>query len=186
GLAGSSTTTNYSLAAGFDKVFSSTLLTDFRFGWFKYNPTTHKPDEGVDAAKQLGIPNVNFGDVFTSGLPSFQDVGAWSNFGDGLNVGRCNCPLIESEQQFQFVNNWTKVLGNHQWKFGGDIRYAMNLRVPSDADRAGVFHFDAGPTSNAGLGGNGIGGFLLGEVHNMNRFVSTSLNAAERQKRWFF
>src|SRR6185369_14091366 len=104
GLAGSSTTTNYSLAAGFDKVFSSTLLTDFRFGWFKYNPTTHKPDEGVDAATALGIPNVNFGDVFTSGLPSFQfQTGTpWSNFGDGLNVGRCNCPLVESEQQFQF------------------------------------------------------------------------------------
>jgi len=188
GLAGSSTTTNYSLAAGFDKVFSSTLLTDFRFGWFKYNPTTHKPDEGVDAATALGIPNVNFGDVFTSGLPSFQfQTGTpWSNFGDGLNVGRCNCPLVESEQQFQFVNNWTKVLGNHQWKFGADIRYAMNLRVPSDADRAGVFNFDTGPTSDLGAGGSGIASFLLGEVHNMQRFVSTSTDAAERQKRWFF
>ena len=186
GLSGSAVTHNYSLAAGFDKTFSSTLLTDFRFGWFKYNPTTHKPDEGTTPAKDFGIPNVNFGDVFTSGLPSFENVGPWSNFGDGLNVGRCNCPLIESEQQVQFVNNWTKVLGNHQWKFGADIRYAMNLRVPSDADRAGDFKFDAGPTSNNGVGGSGFGSFLLGDVHNMNRFVGRSLDAAERQKRWFF
>lgn len=188
GLAGNSKTHNYSLSTGFDKVFSTSLLTDFRFGWFKYNPTTHKPDEGTTPAKDLGIPNVNFGDVFTSGLPSFQFQSGtpWSNFGDGLNVGRCNCPLIESEQQFQFVNNWTKVVGNHQWKFGADIRYAMNLRVPSDADRAGVMNFDSGPTSNAGVGGSGIGSLLLGDVHNMNRFVSTSLTAAERQKRWFF
>jgi outer membrane receptor protein involved in Fe transport len=192
GLAGSSVTHNYSLASGVTHTFSPTLLTDFRFGWFKYNPTTHKPDEGSAAAKTLGIPNVNMGDVLTSGLPSFQSdspngtVGVWSNFGDGLNVGRCNCPLIESEQQFQFVNNWTKMRGNHQFKFGGDIRYAMNLRVPSDADRAGIMNFNGSVTSNAGVGGNAIGTFILGDVATMNRFVSLSTSAAERQKRWFF
>src|SRR5437899_7524923 len=86
GLAGSSVTHNYSLATGFTKTFSSSLLTDFRFGWFKYNPTTHKPDEGKTPAKDVGIPNVNFGDVFTSGWPSFQgdgpnsQPGVWSAF----------------------------------------------------------------------------------------------------------
>jgi Carboxypeptidase regulatory-like domain/TonB dependent receptor len=192
GLAGSSVTHNFSLATGFTKTFSSTLLTDFRFGWFKYNPTTHKPDEGKTPAKDAGIPNVNMGDLFTSGWPSFQGdggngkPGVWSGFGDGLNVGRCNCPLIESEQQIQFVNNWTKIKGNHLFKFGADVRRAYNLRVPSDADRAGVMNLDSGVTSDAGVGGNGIGTFLLGFVHNMNRFVSTSLSAAERQNRLFF
>jgi hypothetical protein len=192
GLAGSSITHNYSLATGFTKSFGSTLLTDFRFGWFKYNPTTHKPDEGATPATDAGIPNVNLGNVFTSGWPSFQgdgpngQPGVWSSFGDGLNVGRCNCPLVESEQQIQFVNNWTKVRGNHSFKFGADVRRAYNLRIPSDADRAGVMHLDSGVTSNGGVGGNGIGTFLLGDVHSMNRFVSSSLNAAERQTRTFF
>ena len=31
-----------------------------------------------------------------------------------------------------------KIIGNHQIKFGADIRYAMNLRVPSDANRTGI------------------------------------------------
>ena len=192
GLAGSSITHNYSLATGFTKTFSSTLLTDFRFGWFKYNPTTHKPDEGATPAQDVGIPGVNMGDLFTSGWPSFQgdgpngQPGVWSAFGDGLNVGRCNCPLIESEQQIQFVNNWTKIIGNHQFKFGADIRRAYNLRVPSDADRAGVMHLDSGPVSDHGVGGNAVGSFLLGYVHNMNRFVSSTLDAAERQNRFFF
>lgn len=195
GLAGSAVTHNYSLASGFTKTFSPTLLTDFRFGYFKYNPTTHKPDEGASAAKDLGIPNMNLGDLFTSGLPSFFQVGPAINagsdqgnfaFGDGLNVARCNCPLIESEQQFQFVNNWTKIHGNHSFKFGADLRYAMNLRVPSDANRTGELTFSNGPTSNGGVGGAGIGTFLLGEVRNMSRFVSTSTSAAERQKRTFF
>ncbi|HVZ17776.1 MAG TPA: TonB-dependent receptor [Terriglobales bacterium] len=191
GLAGSSVTHNYSVASGVTKTFSPTLLADFRFGYFKYNPHTHKPDEGATPMQDAGIPNVNFGDVFTSGWGSFQfgpNGNLFSNFGDGLNVGRCNCPLIESEQQFQFVNNWTKIHGNHTFKFGLDMRYAMNLRVPSDADRAGVYNFNNGSATSDGTAGGGAGfaDFLLGYVDNFNRFVSLSLNAAERQKRFFY
>jgi len=43
GLAGSSIVHNYSLSAGVTKTISSSLLTDVRFGWFKYNPVTQKP-----------------------------------------------------------------------------------------------------------------------------------------------
>ncbi|MGE5205141.1 MAG: TonB-dependent receptor domain-containing protein [Chlamydiota bacterium] len=201
GLAGSSINHDYSLASGFTKTISSTLLTDFRFGYFKYNPVTAKPDAGANAAEALGIPGLNITDQgaltqsFTSGLPLFNNVGPAINagsdqsqnaFGDGLNVARCNCPLTESEQQFQFVNNWTKIKGNHQIKFGLDMRYAMNLRVPSDSNRTGQLNFTNALTSDAGTGGAGIGSFLLGDVNNMSRFVSTSLTAAERQKRFFY
>ena len=186
GYAGSSIVHNYSLATGFDKTFSSSLLTDFRFGYFKYNPQTQKIDEGTNPATAFGIPNMNLGDKATSGLPAFFMDGTISNFGDGLNVGRCNCPLTESEQQFQFVNNWTKIKGNHQIKFGADIRYAMNLRVPSDANRTGQLNFNRKGTSNAGTGGLDLATFLLGQVTFMDRYVSSSLDAAERQKRFFF
>jgi len=207
GLSGSSINHDYSLASGFTKTVSNTLLTDFRFGWFKYNPQTSKPDAGVAAATNLGIPGLNQSGaaaLFTSGLPMFDGLAPAINagsdqstyaMGDGLNVGRCNCPLTESEQQFQFVNNWTKIKGNHQIKFGADMRYAMNLRVPSDANRTGQLHFtsstsgsglQSGATSAAGTGGSGFANFLLGDVNHLDRFVSTSLNAAERQKRFFY
>jgi hypothetical protein len=45
--------------------------------------------------------------------------------------------LTEKEDQFQIVNNWTKIIGNHSIKFGADLRYARNLRVPSDSNRTG-------------------------------------------------
>jgi hypothetical protein len=198
GLAGSAVTHNYSLSSGVTKTFSPTLLADFRFGYFKYNPQTSKPntgtpmnDVGVGALGPSGF-QPNTGTAFTAGWGSFQgdgpnsQPGVISPFGDGLNVGRCNCPLVESEQQFQFVNNWTKIHGNHTFKVGLDMRYAMNLRVPSDADRVGVYNFRSGTTSNLGVGGNGFGSFLLGDVAEMNRFVSTSTSAAERQKRFFY
>ena len=107
-------------------------------------------------------------------------------FGDGLGVARCNCPLIESEQQFQCVTNWTKTRGNHTFKFGADVRYAENLRVPSDSNRTGVYDFNDGNTSNARCGRLGFGTFLLGDVRSVSRYVSTSTNAAERQHRMFY
>ncbi len=206
GLSGSSITHNYSLATGFTKTFSSSLLTDFRFGWFKYNPQTKKPDGGTPMTA-FGIPGANTSDPKTDGLGSFQlgkdDISGFngtpnngnglviSSFGDGLGVARCNCPLTESEQQVQFVSNWTKMRGNHQIKFGADIRYALNLRIPSDNNRTGEYNFSPQATSSTGTGGLDLGTFLLGEVTSFSRYVTnpdlpSAANAAERQKRWFF
>ena len=208
GLAGSSNTHNYSLATGFNKTISTTWLTDFRFGYFKYNPQTQKPDAGSPMTG-FGIPGANIpGDAKTNGLGAFLlgsdplsgEGGAPNNgnaglvissFGDGLGVARCNCPLTESEQQFQFVNNWTHIKGNHQIKFGGDIRYAMNLRIPSDNNRTGEYNFSPEATSFGGTGGLDLATFLLGDVTSFARYVNNpgiagANNAAERQKRWFF
>ena len=188
GLNGESTVHNYSLASGFNKAIGSTWLTDFRFGYFKYNPVTAYSDANATPMNTFGVPGLNLGTPTTGGLSSFflNGNGGFSAFGDGLNVGRCNCPLIESEQQFQWVSNWTKIKGNHQIRFGADIRYAQNLRVPSDANRTGILNFDANGTSLAGAGGLSLATFLLGDVTSFNRFVSNSLTAAERQWRWFF
>ena len=208
GLNGSSNVHNYSLASGFTKPIGTHWLTDFRFGYFKYNPQTAYSDQSSAAMDALGFPCLNTGSTLantncpsalisgpptTGGTSAFffsnggdTSKGVFSNFGDGLNVGRCNCPLTESEQQFQFVNNWTRTQGNHSIKFGADIRYAMNLRVPSDQSRAGLLYFDTQGTSNAGVQGLSFATFVLGDVNQFQRYVSTSTNAAERQKRWFF
>ena len=206
GLSGSSITHNYSLASGVTKTFSSTLLADFRFGYFKYNPIASKPDVGATPMTKVGIPNANLTGaqaLETSGWVGFilnqtpsSSSGDGGNFGgstvtwgDGLGVARCNCPLTESEQQFQWVANITKIHGNHQFKFGADFRYAMNLRVPSDAGRTGDYTFDYRTTSGGPTGG--VGGldwatFLLGDVTQVSRYVSTTLDAAERQHRMFY
>ncbi len=207
GLNGSSNVHNYSLAVGFTKAIGAKMLTDFRFGYFKYNPKTAYSDGTQTPMDKLGFPGLNSGPG-VAGAPAtggfsgflFQNNGnnggvngALGNnnggafaFGDGLDAARCNCPLTESEQQFQFVNNWTRTQGNHTIKFGADIRYAMNLRVPSDQSRTGLLFFDQLGTANAGANGLGLATFILGDVTQFQRFVSTSLTAAERQKRTFF
>jgi hypothetical protein len=207
GLNGSSLVHNYSLATGFTKAIGTKWLTDVRFGYFKYNPRTAYSDGTKAPMDALGFPGLNTGPGIagpptTGGLSGFlfqnngqnggvngqlgnNNGGAFS-FGDGLNAARCNCPLTESEQQFQIVNNWTRSQGNHTIKFGADIRYAENLRVPSDQSRSGLLFFDQLGSGNAGGNGLGLATFILGDVTQFQRYVSSSLNAAERQKRWFF
>ncbi|WP_449701825.1 TonB-dependent receptor domain-containing protein [Acidicapsa ligni] len=191
GYGGQSTSADDSVAVGTDYVFNPKLITDLRLGYLRYNINDQKNDQGTEFANTLGIPGINLGTTITGGSPGFLGTtlagGAHQPlWGDGLGVSRCNCPLIEREDQFQIVNNWTKTIGNHSVKIGGDLRYGRNLRVPSDNDRAGVLNFGTGPTSSNGSDGLGFATMALGDVTSFNRYVSTSTNAKEFQKRVFF
>ena len=69
-LGGVSDVTNQSLAYGIDYPFSSTLLADFRFGYFRYNVDVLPFDFGTTPAADAGIPGLNLDSGFTSGLPA--------------------------------------------------------------------------------------------------------------------
>jgi len=189
-FAGTSNVRNQSLATGFDYTFSPTLLTDFRFGYMRYHVQTAPGGVGTTPAQDAGIPGLNIDTLYTTGMPYFHVTTTGLpdfNFGYSLGANQCNCPLLESEHQYQFVNNWTKIHGNHTIKFGGDIRYAYNLRVPSDVHRAGELNFTQDQTQGpGGVGGSGLAAFLLGDVSTFGRYVSASTNANETQPRFFF
>jgi hypothetical protein len=207
GYGGTSNGANDSLALGTDVALSTSLVTEVRLGYFRYNILTHKYDStntslpiqgenisgtgansALTVATDFGAPDLNISDlnITNPNAGPNNGTGQGSQYGAGLNVDRCNCPLTEREDQFQIVNNWTKTIGNHAVKFGVDLRYARNLRVPSDNDRTGINNFSTGPTSNNGAGGLGFATFVLGDVTAFNRYASTSTNAKEFQKRDFF
>lgn len=187
--AGASDSRNHSIAAGIDYNVRPNLLTDFRFGYVRYHVFGQPNGIGTSPAKDAGIPGLNVDDNFNSGMPAFFINGYGNNlfrFGYALGVNGCNCPLIQDENQYQFVNNWTKIQGNHTFKFGADIRRAHNLRVPSDRHRSGELNFDAARTQGPGGGGSGLASFLMGDVSRFERYVSNSLDAREVQNRFFF
>ena len=189
---GSAAGRNQSAVAGMDIVLNPRFLTDFRLGYLRYHVSTQKYDGEEDLATMAGIPGMNLGTSFTSGAPGFfmnntsgGSGDGLSSFGSSLQVNACNCKLLETEDQYQVVNNWTRIMGRHSLRFGADLRYARNLRVPSDSNRAGEVTFSATDTENTTLstpGGLGLATFLLGDVTNYSRYVSTSTNAKESQK----
>jgi Carboxypeptidase regulatory-like domain/TonB dependent receptor len=190
-FAGTSRSRNQSISSGFDYILTPSLNVDFRFGFFRYHVDVFQNGLSTTPASDAGIPNLNLGNAFTSGMPAItindgSVTGGVVAFGYG-QTQICDCPLLEHEQQFQWASNWLKIRGNHAFKWGADIRYAQNLRVPSENHRAGVLDFESantsGPPSNSGLA---LATFLFGNVSSFSRDYGNNFNAGERQKRWFF
>ena len=185
---------NQSIAIGWTTTISPTVINEFRFGWMKYHVFDVPNGYGTDPATQAGIPNLNYDKTYTSGMPYF-DINAPNNdykLGYALGVNQCNCPLTQTEKQIQFIDNVSINRGKHNLKFGADLRYAQNLRVPSDNHRAGELTFSGNATGVVDKVGDnptpgiGLATFLLGDVTNFGRYVSTSTNASENQPRFFW
>lgn len=182
-FAGTSFSRNHSVAAGLDYSVTPTVMTDFRFGFYRYYVNVNPHGADTTPATDVGIPGLNLGTTLTGGMPMITGMG--TNFGFGLGSNNCNCPLLQDQKQIQFVNNWTKTSGKHTIKFGVDLRRAYNLRVPSDRHRSGQLAFSNTTTQGPSGGGSGLASFLLGNVASFSRFVSNTDDASERQNRFF-
>ena len=196
-FAGTDWSQDQSVSAGFDMAVNSKTATDFRFGLMKYQVNQNKPDIGSEPASALGIPGLNTGTLDTSGNPDYlfnNGSGTLTSLGADVTYNGtqiCNCPLKQSEREFQVTNNWTRTAGNHTVRFGGDIRYASQLRSASDTNRTGVIDFNASTTSSSGItgaasagsGGLDLGTALLGYATDFQRFIVYNNAAASNQKR---
>jgi carboxypeptidase family protein len=192
--AGNSQARNQSLAIGWTTTISPTLINELRFGFMRYHVFDVPNGYGTAPATQAGIPGLNLDSTYTSGMPYFNVTSPNDAYqlGYALGVNQCNCPLTQTERQYQFVDNVSKTVGKHAFKFGADLRYAQNLRVPSDSHRAGELTFNGGDTGNVAATGQnvspgiGLATFLLGDVSSFQRYVSSSTNAQESQPRLFW
>ncbi|HEY7210282.1 MAG TPA: TonB-dependent receptor [Bryobacteraceae bacterium] len=196
-FSGDSIDRNQSLAVGLDHTFSPTLVTDARFGFYRYRIRVQPNDFGTTPAADAGLPGLNTGSESTSGLPAFYINGNGGfQFGYSLGVNQCNCPLKETENHFQWVNNWTKIAGNHTIKFGADIRRAQQQRIPSDSHRSGEMNFDPSVTGDfsidqaangAASTGSGLASYLLGLPANFSRYYTAyNYYPGLRETRLFF
>jgi len=89
--------------------------------------------------------------------------------------------LKETENQFQWVDNWTKIIGNHTLKFGVDVRRSQQQRIPSDLHRSGEITFTDSVTGNPDVDnvaagnastGSGLASYLLGLPSTFGRYYT--------------
>jgi hypothetical protein len=117
-------------------------------------------------------------------------------FGYSLGINQCNCPLKETENHFQWVNNWTKLSGNHAFRWGVDVRRAQQQRIPSDSHRSGEIYFSDSLTGSADVdavaaasgvtSGSAVASFLLGQSSFLARyFTGIGFHPGLRQTRLF-
>lgn len=190
-FAGADSVVDQNVAAGGDYALSNNWLTDFRFGWFRVNINDEGPQFNQPLGTNLGIPGVNQGNLnLTGGLPQFQ-ISVPSNGANGsstVTYGTTTNEYVQTESQFQGVNNWTHVIGTHNVKFGADVRYALNHLVGVNNNNllSGQFQFPGSVTAGTATQGLGWATFVLGDVANFFRTQIQNTSAAERQRRMFF
>lgn len=178
------------VAAGGDYALSAKWLTDFRFGWFRIYLNEEGPGYNQPLGTNLGIPGVNQAPLsLNGGLPQFNIniPNNGSNGGATLQFGTTAEQFLQTEDQYQGVSNWTRVAGNHEFRFGGDLRYATNniLGLNNSEVRSGNFAFQSSTTEGGTSSGLGWASFMLGDVNTLNRTETASTTAASHQWRVF-
>ena len=157
----------YSTGFNYDHVFSPTLYTEARAGLAHLRNSAHQTDYGIDDANTLGIPGNGPNGSDNSPDSSGQIAIAANVFASPLIGYSVSLPWLRAESNIDFANNWTKILGNHTFKVGADIRRVRDdlLRGNNNA-AAGEFYFEENSTS-VPSGATTFNGSATGEANDM-------------------
>lgn len=126
--------------------FSPTLIQEVRVNWGRRLHINRSAGRNSGKNGELGIPGVNpeaFARIGVNGL---------TNLGAG-NHERIQTPI----ETWQFVDTYTWIAGDHQVRFGGEWRFAMNVD-DFNQSTGGRFNFGNRAT------GVGLAELLLGHV----------------------
>jgi len=173
-------------------IFSPTLVVETRAGISHYRNVVQQSDFGTKASDALGVPGVNLND-FTSGLVGIRILGTNS---DNPLVGySASEPWDRGETNINVVNIWTKIHGNHSFKWGADIRRLRDDLVQAQTfSPRGRIDFGTGTTSlNTGGGSssatslaNNFAALLVDAPTEVGRDVSLVSGSWRETEAFFF
>lgn len=183
---GTGTQKTYSAGINYNRTISPTLITEVRVGVAHYHNEAFPSDFGTNDATALGIPGVNLAsDPFTSGIVGINVNGPFSQPLVGYSA---SLPWDRAEANIDLVNSWTKIKGNHTFKWGVDVRRVRDdLLQDQTYSPRGVYTFSANQTSIVGATtnwGNDIASFLLDQPSGAGRDLDTFFPAY--RDTWFF
>jgi hypothetical protein len=170
-------------ALNWSRVWSPSIVGEFRSGWARTNPSTVQSDFGTQAASSLGIQNINLTDNST-GLPTI-------NIADftGLSGGPGFLPARPRQTNYQIDYNvyWTRA--RHNLKFGYHV-VRRDVSPFTNQSTRGTLNFPRGfvqnPISPGGTG-TGFASMLLGMVQSGDRgFLLGTPGLRAWENAWFF
>ena len=132
--AGLSSDHDKSLMFDYQHTFSPSLLTEARFAFSRLVISELQPDYNTDAATALGIPNVNLGTVYTSGLPEINVSDPLTPF----NMGDFGLPFFEREANFDVLRQLDQDRGPPRLQVGRGCRKVF--RHPDRRQRTRNLH----------------------------------------------
>jgi hypothetical protein len=169
------------------RTISPTKVNEARFGYSNlYNNITQQLAFKRDVNKELGTP-IPVTDQNSWGIPniSFQsgNVSGWGN--------PTSSPFQIDDKYFQWVDNFSWIVGKHSLRMGGEYRYNEFPQVGNEFPR-GQFYFSntftntikaTGPSSISQSGGYSGADFIMGYTNNAITAVSLVM-ADFRSSEW--
>jgi hypothetical protein len=151
----------HTINLGNTKTFGAAAVNEFRLGYFRLNTTFNQPlgGKGIKlsdlgfASGTGGAPGIYPGTPSVEGIPEID----FNNFAIGV-PSRPN-QLIENI--YQVLDNFSKVIGTHTVKFGGQYHYNQNEENLSNVAN-GNFFFGTGLNGGNTETGSDFVDFLLG------------------------
>ena len=180
------TQNSYSTGGNFDHVFSPRFFTEVRVGVAHLRNSATPIDYGTNDATTIGVPGVNIsGQTFTSGQVGITINDGFSNPLIGYSA---SVPWIRAESNIDLVNSWTRISGNHTFKWGADLRRVRDdLLQDQTFSPRGAFTFSASQTSTSGAKtniANDMASFLLDQPSQTGRDLNTFFPCYRQW--WFF
>jgi hypothetical protein len=168
------------------RTFSPTKVNEARFGYNSlFNNITQQLASKENVDSELGLP-VKVTDPNSFGIPNISLSQNLTSFGNPTSS-----PFQIDDKYFQFVDNFSWVVGKHSLRFGGEYRYNMFPQLGNEFPR-GQFYFDnrftqlytpTSATSAQASGGYTGADFLLGDTYDA--IIAVALAKADfRNSEW--
>lgn len=149
---------SHGLVLGWTRVFSSTVVNEFRLSWAAANSDAVQEPFGQAPPAGARIPGVPDNPIVAGGLTGISI----DNYFTGGGLGRIGSPdflpKFQRTDQIEFVNAMTWLKGTHQFKFGANFLAPMKNQYLDVPATRGAVRFRNRFT------GNPMADFLLGYV----------------------
>ncbi len=157
---GKGTTNNINL--GDTKTFSSASVNEFRIGYFRLNTLFNQPSggKGVTLASLGFASGANMAPGIVPLVPALEGVPE-IDFNDFV-IGVPSRPNGLIDNIYQIVDNYSKIIGTHTLKFGGQFHYDQLEEALIDNVSNGNFFFGGNFNGLPSETGSDFTDFLLG------------------------
>lgn len=150
-------------ALGWTSTLKPTLVNEFRLGWFRDYSFGKQTPWGKNTLADVGILGIPSDPYFDGGISGLNFSG-----GGGVNMPYLGSPDYLPKSQFTnsfyLADSVSKLVGNHQLRFGFQGEYFRNIFVDNQAMRGSM-------TFSGQFTGNPLADFLLGYVAQADETV---------------
>jgi len=173
GFPGTTLSRAQQIQMGNTAIINSNTVNELRINYTRFAFLKNKPVGGLGKITDFGYVEGGLGVIPTN--PKYEGVATTTLSSTGVRFGLPDGITGQYNNTYQITDSFSKVVGRHSLKFGGDIRYIQvnerNTYTPN-----GWFDFVGGET------GNDFADYLLGAPDLFNQ---TSLQLLDSRTKYF-